>query len=175
MTTFVTSHKRTPPLNGHFFWPQGCPLTGFSTVQRLYELEFTRSFVKAAVSRAVRLRECSLREPRLYCIWKLYLTERLTKGKQDQEASLWNGIFIGGNWAVSLNPFCSTEIPGDDVVSRLHGRISRLFYSPEHVIPSPSNPALHIQLRVPVKFLHSALSSHLGSQTNGGSITRRDK
>ena len=35
-------------------------------VNTKFELEFKRVFVKAAVSRAVRLRECSLRELRLY-------------------------------------------------------------------------------------------------------------
>ena len=33
-TTFLTSHKRTPLLNGHFLWFQGCPLKGGSTVQK---------------------------------------------------------------------------------------------------------------------------------------------
>ena len=37
-----------------------------STVQSLYGLEFKQGFVKAAVSRAVRLRECPFRELRLY-------------------------------------------------------------------------------------------------------------
>ena len=35
-------------------------------VQSLYELDLKQGFVKAAVSRAARLRECSLTELRLY-------------------------------------------------------------------------------------------------------------
>ena len=43
------------------------------------------------------------------------------------------------------------------------------FDLPVHVIPFPSNPALHMHSGVPVKFLQSALTSHWGSQINGGS------
>ena len=31
-TTFLTSHKRTPLVGGHFFWSRGCPFTGGLTV-----------------------------------------------------------------------------------------------------------------------------------------------
>ena len=34
-TTFLTSHKRSPLLSGQFFWSQGCPFTGGSTVRTL--------------------------------------------------------------------------------------------------------------------------------------------
>lgn len=41
-------------------------------------------------------------------------------------------------------------------------------YQPVQVIPSPSNPALHMQPGVPEKSLHSAFTSHSGSQTRVG-------
>ena len=42
------------------------PLTGMCKIESLNELEFKGGFANAAISRPVRLRECPLRELRLY-------------------------------------------------------------------------------------------------------------
>ena len=42
------------------------PLTRMYKIQSFYELEFKQGFVKVAVNKAVCLRECPLRELRLY-------------------------------------------------------------------------------------------------------------
>ena len=38
-----------------------------------------------------------------------------------------------------------------------------------HVVPLPSNPALHMHPGSPVEFLHTALTSHKGLHLNDGS------
>ena len=64
-TTIISEYLTVKaPVSGHPWEAQKCPQLelaakrNVSNLQSLYELEFKQGFVKAAVSRAVHLREC---------------------------------------------------------------------------------------------------------------------